>query len=257
MNKKVAIYIRVSTPQQAEWGYSLAMQEGALRLHCNSRGDSVVAVYKDAGLSAKDVKGRPALKQLLADMRTNQFDTVLVWKLSRFTRNLSDLCTTCDEMEKHGCYLESYTESFDARVPVGRMIRGILGVVAQWEREVIAENVKAAMEERAKEGKPTSFCVLGYDYVKGRGLVINEAEAENVRILHRLYQESGRFTVVRGIANKLGIRGKRGAELDAWSIEQILTRAIYCGYSSFHGMTYKSDHDSTLQRADFLCIKRV
>ena len=86
-----AIYIRVSTLDQAREGYSLAAQEYTLRRWCDQNGHNVVAVYADEGISAKDIHHRPAMQQLLLDVKQHKFDMVLVWALSRFTRSVSDL----------------------------------------------------------------------------------------------------------------------------------------------------------------------
>ena len=239
---RAAIYIRVSTPEQASEGYSLAMQESTLRAYCASKGYSVVHVYQDAGLSAKDIVGRPALQRLLADSRRGLFDVVLVWKLSRFTRSLSDLCRACDEMEQSGCYLESYSEAFDAHTTVGRMIRGILGVIAQWEREVISENVCAAMQERAREGKPTTFCVLGYDYATPNTLMINPQEARIVKYIYAAYLECESIMRTAELCQSLQYRGKRGGRLACWSVEQILTRPIYAGFCCWHDVPFPGQH---------------
>ena len=183
----VVLYIRVSTPEQAEEGFSLAAQETELRAYCDKKGYNVAAVYQDAGLSGKDIEGRPELRKLLHDVTAGSFDAVIVWSLSRFTRSLSDLCSACDHIEKYGCYLQSYTETFDARTPTGRMIRGILAVVAQWQREIITDNVRLALRQRATEGYPTTFCILGYDYDKQTGLIINSNEASVVQTVASTY----------------------------------------------------------------------
>lgn len=241
---RVAIYIRVSTPSQAAEGYSLSMQENTLRQYCESKGYEVVEVYEDAGLSAKDIMGRPELNRLIGDATKDFFDVVLVWKLSRFTRSLTDLCAACTLLESHGCYLESYSEAFDSRSPVGRMIRGVLGVVAQWEREVISENVAAALRERATQGKTTTFNVLGYDYIKGSNtLLVNPVESNVVNFLAATYINTRCLNQTASIAKELDLRGKRGAPLTAWSIETILTRIVYCGFSTWHDEIFLGSHD--------------
>ncbi len=254
---RAAIYIRVSTPEQASEGYSLAMQESTLRAYCASKGYAVAGVYRDAGLSAKDIAGRPALQRLLSDARRDRFDVVLVWKLSRFTRSLSDLCRACDDMEQNGCYLESYSEAFDARTTVGRMIRGILGVIAQWEREVISENVRAAMQERAQEGKPTTFCVLGYDYAAPDALTVNPQEAQIVQFIYASYLENKSIIRTAELSQSLQYRGKRGGRLACWSVEQILTRPIYAGFITWHDVPYPGQHPPIIPMEAFNYVQKT
>lgn len=254
---RAAIYIRVSTPEQAAEGYSLAAQESTLRAYCAAKGYVVVEVYKDAGFSARDIAGRPALQRLLSDATRGQFDVVLVWKLSRFTRSLSDLCRACDDMELHGCYLESYSEAFDAHTTVGRMIRGILGVIAQWEREVISENVRAAMEERAREGKPTSFNVLGYDYAPPNALLLNPQESEIVRFIYASYLNTESIVRTSELSHAMCYRGKRGGILTPWSVEKILTRPIYAGFNSWHNAPFPGYHPPIISIDTFNAVQQT
>ena len=238
-----AIYIRVSTLEQAEDGYSLAAQERTLRDYCKIKGYEVYDIYADEGRSGKDIRGRPEMQRLVKDGIDEKFDIVLVWKLTRFTRTLSDLCATCNILEKHGAYLESYSEAFDSKTTVGRLIRGILGAVAQWEREVIAENVIAAMEERARQGKRTCNEVLGYDLDGSDSLIINAQEAEVVQYIFDRYLEYRNLSAVAELCRLKGYRGKRGRVFNAWSIRLILTRPIYAGYNSYNGKIFFGQHE--------------
>lgn len=93
-NKRVAIYIRVSTLDQAREGYSLEAQEKTLRKWCIDRKYEVADLYADRGISGKDIEHRPDMSRLLKDAKEGKFDTVLFWALSRFTRSVSDLYST-------------------------------------------------------------------------------------------------------------------------------------------------------------------
>lgn len=232
--KRVAIYKRVSTMDQAREGYSLDAQERVLRAYCEEQGHIVYNIYADEGISGKDIKHRPHMQELIEDARKNVFDIVLVWSLSRFTRSVADLYTTWDYLQKRDIALISYTESFDTSTPTGRAMMGILGVFAQMEREVTAERVAAAMEERANKGLRTCVYVLGYNSIPNGGLTINHKEAEIVRSIFRKYLSLQSFTdVTRWCAHK-GYRGKRGSPLYTESVHRILTCPIYCGYYTFH-----------------------
>lgn len=88
---RVAIYIRVSTYDQAREGYSLEAQENALRKWCADRNYQVYEIYADRGISGKDIDHRPDMKRLLQDAKEEKFDMVIFWALSRFTRSVSDL----------------------------------------------------------------------------------------------------------------------------------------------------------------------
>ena len=152
---RAAIYIRVSTSEQAAEGYSLAAQRKSLMQWCNGRAYDVTGVYADEGISAKDIKHRPAMLQLLSDVQAGEIDVVCVWALSRLTRSVADLYSVWDLFAAHNCGLISYTEAFDTTTPTGRAMMGMLGIFAQMEREFTAERVSAAIAERAAQGKRT------------------------------------------------------------------------------------------------------
>lgn len=239
---RAAIYIRVSTSWQAEEGYSLETQEHLLRDYCRSRKIQVVEVYADEGISAKDVKHRPEMQRLLQDVTERKFDLVVVWKLTRFTRSLNDLVNTCELLNQYGVDLVSYSESFDCSTPSGKMVRNILGTIAQFEREVIGENVLIVMQRKAELGHRTCSGVLGYDLSGKTSLSINETEAEYVRFCFMEYLKRKNLSEVAAEARRLGYHGKRGRIPQAYTIQVIITRPIYCGYNSFHGKIYKGNH---------------
>lgn len=249
--KRVAIYIRVSTLDQAREGYSLEAQEKTLRKWCDDRKYIVSDLYADRGISGKDIEHRPDMNRLLKDAKENRFDTVLFWALSRFTRSVSDLYSTMENFQKWNVSMVSYTEAFDTSTPMGRAMIGIVGVFAQLERELTSERVSAAMEERASQGKRTRSEVLGYDKSGKDSLVINEFEAEYVRFCFEQYLIRKNLSEVAKEARKRGYRGKRGKMPEAWSIQKIITRPIYCGYNSFCGNIYKGNFDGIIDVETF------
>ena len=243
---RVAIYIRVSTLDQAREGYSLAAQRAALERWAAERGHEVVRIYEDAGISAKDIPHRPAMRRLLWAARRRQYDILLVWALSRLTRSVADIYATAELLAGRGIGLVSYTEAFDTSTPTGRAMMGLLGVFAQMEREITAERVRSAMAERAAQGKRTSNCVLGYDLVGKDGLRVNPREAEAVRWIYRTYLECGTLYGTARRATAAGLRGKLGGELRAESVRKILTRPIYIGYNTSHGQLVRGTHEAII-----------
>lgn len=239
--KIVAIYIRVSTLDQAREGYSLEAQEQTLRKWCTERKHEVYDIYADCGISGKDMRHRPEMQRLMGDAKTKQFDVVIFWALSRFTRSVQDLYHIMSCFQKWDIDMVSYTESFDTSTPMGRAMIGIVGVFAQLERELTAERVQAAMAVRAAKGKRTCHDVLGYDNLGKDSLIINEKEAEYVWFCFEQYLLRKNLMEVASEARERGYRGKRGRKPTAWSIKTILTRPVYCGYYSYKGNLYKGD----------------
>lgn len=250
-NKRIAIYIRVSTLDQAREGYSLEVQKKTLKKWCDDRKYDIFDLYADKGISGKDIEHRPDMNRLLNDAKEGNFNIVLFWALSRFTRSVSDLYTTMEKFQKWNVDMVSYTEAFDTSTPMGRAMLGIVGVFAQLERELTSERVSAAMAERALQGKRTCSEILGYDLDGKDSFKINEKEAEYVHFCFNEYLMRKNLSEVASEANKRGFRGKRGKIPTAWSIQKILTRTQYCGFNTFLGGIYKGNYESIIDVETF------
>lgn len=257
MVMRVAIYIRVSTLDQAREGYSLAAQRKTLEAWAAAHGYVVVYIYEDAGISGKDIDHRPAMQQMLSDADSGQFDLIVVWALSRLTRSVSDLYSTWERIKRNGIDIKSYTEPFDTSTVIGRAMMGILGVFAQMERELTAERVRAAMAQRAAQGKRTCNEVLGYDLDGPDSLKINTTEAECVRYIFDRYLEYRNLSAVAELCSLKGYTGKRGRVFKAQHIKTILTRPIYAGYNSFCGQLYRGSHEPIISEALFNRVQRI
>lgn len=254
---KIAIYIRVSTQEQAREGYSLEAQEKILRDYCQIKKHQIVNVYSDEGISGGSIEKRLAFQKMIRDAKNKQFDAILVWKLTRFSRNLSDLIQTCEELEKNGVYLISFSESFDSTTPAGRMIRSMLGTVAQFEREVTAENVKLALENRASSGARTCSEILGYDLQGKTSLQINEKEAVYIRFVFDNYLIYKNLSEVAALCREKGFTGKRGRKASAQSILVILTCPVYAGYNRYCGQVYKGSHEPIISVKQYNKVQSI
>lgn len=254
---RVAIYIRVSTLDQAREGYSLSAQRKALTRWAEEREYEIVYCHADEGISGKDISHRPAMMQMLADVKAGKIDIVLVWALSRLTRSVADLYNTWSLLEKYHCGLVSLTESFDATTVWGRTMMGMLAVLAQTEREQISERVRAAAAERASQGKRTCNEVLGYDLDGKDSFKINPGEAEQVRYIYAKYLECQRLAIVAELCRLHGYTGKRGRIQTPESIRIILSRPIYAGYNQFNGNIYKGIHEPIISIADYNHVQRL
>ncbi len=238
MSKKVAIYCRVSTVEQAEEGYSIDEQRRRNIEYCEKEGHKVFKVYEDRGISGKNISGRPGLKELLQDANAGKFDLVIVWKLNRISRKLIDILNIVDTLDKNKIAFRSLTESFETETPAGKLQLNIMGAIGEFERGTIAENVKMGMMARAREGKWNGGKVLGYDIVeilsegqrrKETKLVVNEKEAITVRRIFELYSEGHGYKATVNIVNKEGHKSKRGNAFSTAAIKEILKNPVYIG----------------------------
>lgn len=240
--QRAAIYVRVSTLDQAREGYSLEAQEASLRKYCRDKGYEIVDLYADRGISGKDIDHRPDMRRLITDAKSGKFDVVVFWALSRFTRSVADLYNVMQILDAHHVALASYTEPFDTTSPIGRAMIGIVGVFAQLERELTGERVRAAMDTRAAHGKRTCGEVLGYDLDGKDSFKINPHEAEYVRYVYDTYLTVKSLSEVAALCQARGYRGKRGKSPTAYTVSVILTRPIYAGYNLYKGQLYKGNH---------------
>ena len=145
---RVAIYARVSTTNH---GQSPEMQLRELREYCERRGWTVAGEYVDTICGAKD--RRPDLDRLMSDAHKRRFDVVAVWKFDRFARSVSHLLRALDTFRVLGIEFVSLSESLDTATPAGRMVFTVLGAVAELERSLIAERVRAGLRNARAKGK--------------------------------------------------------------------------------------------------------
>lgn len=237
-HKVVALYARVSTVEQAEEGYSIDEQVRVLREMCQREGYEIYQEYVDRGISGKNIKGRPALIELLSDANEKKFDLVLVWKMNRFSRKSLDLLTIVDMLKNKNIGFRSYTERYETESPSGKLQFQMMAAIAEFERANIAENVKMGMLARAREGSWNGGHVLGYDVVstgtdnrkrKISKLVVNEDEAQTVRKIFALYTEGHGYKSIAGKLNREGRKTKRKKSFSINGVKQILDNPLYMG----------------------------
>jgi DNA invertase Pin-like site-specific DNA recombinase len=146
---RVALYGRVSTTDK---GQDPEMQLRELREYCERRGWTITQEYIDAGVSgSKD--SRPALNRLMADAHSRKFDTVLVWKIDRWGRSLKHLVTSLADLDAVGVAFVSLRDNLGLGTPSGRLMMQLLGAMAEFERALIQERVKAGLRNARAKGK--------------------------------------------------------------------------------------------------------
>lgn len=230
--QRVAIYARVSTEEQAKEGFSIVAQLQTLRQYAQIYNWEVIDEYVDEGISGKSVKGRPEMKRLIKDVENERFDAVIVWKISRLSRNMLETLMILDKFEKYNVKFISYSENFDTSSPIGRLVLQIMASIAEMERNTLAENVKLGMKQRALEGRWNGGVVFGYDTVK-KELVINEKEAEVVQLIFHMYANGKGLRAISNHLNKAGYKTKRNRYFSINGVAQILDNVIYIGKISW------------------------
>jgi putative DNA-invertase from lambdoid prophage Rac len=143
---RAGLYARVSTHDQQ----TLAMQNRAMREHAERRGWTIAMQVREVGSGAAQ---RQAREKLLQAARRRQIDVVLVWRLDRWGRSVTDLLTTLQELDHLDVGFVSLTEALDLTTPTGRAMAGLLAVFAEFEREILRERVRAGLAHAQQNGK--------------------------------------------------------------------------------------------------------
>jgi DNA invertase Pin-like site-specific DNA recombinase len=146
---RAALYARCSTLDK---GQDPELQLSPLREYCQRRGFTITGEYVDNGISGTKER-RPQLDRLLDAARKRQIDLIVVWKLDRFGRSLKQLVNTLEELSSLGIGFISYQDNLDLTTPQGRLMFHIIGSMAEFERELIRERVKAGLDNARRKGK--------------------------------------------------------------------------------------------------------
>ena len=230
---QTGIYVRVSTDEQAQEGYSIRAQEEKLRDYARLKDWLVYKIYIDDGISGKNIKDRPAINEMISDIEDGKVKNVLVFKLDRLTRSVADLISLIELFNGHECAFNSLTESIDTHSATGRMFIKILGIFAEFERENIAERVRIGFERKAKEGYTLGATVsYGYDRKKGERIqTINEKEAVIVREIFNMFvnRHMSYHKISRSL-NSRNILTKTNSFWRANAVKKLLTNCNYKGY---------------------------
>ncbi|MFZ4816572.1 MAG: recombinase family protein, partial [Phototrophicaceae bacterium] len=157
---RAVIYTRVSSAEQVE-GYSLSAQREVCQRFAEFKNWQVVHTYEEPGRSGKSDM-RPVFQQMMADAKRNHFDVVIVHKLDRFSRRLQDVLSYLSQLNDLGVLFASATEQFDFTTPSGRLTLSIMGAVAQWYTDNLAEEVRKSAQERHRQGHWNGILSFGY-----------------------------------------------------------------------------------------------
>jgi site-specific DNA recombinase len=240
---RTALYIRVSTEEQAKEGYSIRAQTERLKAYCVSQGWEVVDFYIDDGKSAKDMN-RANLKRMLKHIEQGLIECVLVYRLDRLTRSVLDLYKLLEIFDKHNCKFKSATEVYDTTTAMGRMFITIVAALAQWERENLSERVRMGMEQKAREGQwVINVPPYGYELDKAnKTLVINQEEAETVKKIYDLYLSGKGMKKISTFLNQSNITTKSGKTWNDFKIGYILDNPLYIGTMRYNYRVNKEQY---------------
>ena len=253
---RCAIYTRKSSEEGLEQSFnSLHAQREACEAYVKSQAHEgwtcLSEVYDDGGFSGGSMD-RPGLKALLADITGGRIDVVVVYKVDRLTRSLTDFAKIVDTFDGKGVSFVSVTQAFNTTTSMGRLTLNVLLSFAQFEREVTGERIRDKIAQSKARGMwMGGMMPLGYDR-SGRTLVINEPEAATVRKIYRRYLTLGSVRDLQEELERQGVRSKAwlsrdgvekgGAVMTRGALFHILKSRLYLGEIPHHDRTYPGLH---------------
>jgi site-specific DNA recombinase len=260
---RCAVYTRKSSEEGLEQEFNSlhAQREAGLAYIASQRSEGWIALpdhYDDGGISGGTLE-RPALKRLLRDVEAGLIDVVVVYKVDRLSRSLTDFARIVEGFERHNVSFVSVTQAFNTTTSMGRLTLSILLSFAQFEREVIGERIRDKFAASRKKGMwMGGWPPLGYE-VENRCLVVVEREAALVRRIFDRFAKTGSALTVARELNAAGEVTKRRRCADAtrggkpWSkgvIYKALANRVYLGEAVHRGIAYPGEHHGIIdQRA--------
>lgn len=251
--KKVAIYARVSTLEQAESGYSISEQVSKLEKYSEIKDYKIYDTYIDPGYSGSNLE-RPQMRRLIDDAKLHRFDIVLVYKLDRISRSQRDTLYLIEEIfNKNNIAFTSLNENLDTSTAFGKAMIGILSVFAQLEREQITERMQMGKLGRAKSGKAMGWTRVPFGYTYNPETQIYDIEPFEAEIVKRIFREylAGQsITKLRNTLNSEGLTGQK----KKWAyktIHDILDQPVYTGMNKYRGKLFEGSHAPIIDKQMF------
>jgi site-specific DNA recombinase len=258
--QRCAIYTRKSSEEGLEQSFnSLDAQREACAAFITSQKQEgwklLPSAYDDGGYSGGTLD-RPALRQLLADVEEHKLDTIVVYKVDRLTRSLSDFAKMVDILDAHKVSFVSVTQQFNTTTSMGRLTLNILLSFAQFEREVTGERIRDKIAASKRKGMwMGGYAPLGYDSRQGK-LIVNPEEAERIRLIFNFYLELGSVRTLRDRLVSLQIRskshvGKNGRQFGGLfysrgALYELLKNPIYIGQIRHRELQYRGEHEAII-----------
>ena len=226
--RKIAgVYIRVSTEDQAREGFSLGEQKEKLLQLCSFKDLEVYKVYKDAGISAKDMEHRPQFQEMLQDMKEGKINYIVAYKLDRITRSVRDLEELISVLEQYNCFLLCDRDDVNTSTANGRFFVRMLTVLSQLEIEIVSERTKFGLNGAIKSGHIPGQRPFGYTKSEDKKMIVDNATRPYVEKIFDMYLEVKSFQQIANYFKENNIYPKK--KWHDTTIQKIIDNKIYMG----------------------------
>jgi DNA invertase Pin-like site-specific DNA recombinase len=214
---KLIGYCRVSSEQQAKEGLSLALQADKIRAYCSLNDYTVVEIITDAGISAKNISGRPGLKRALDMVMSGKADGLVAWKLDRMFRSTVDALQTAEMFRANGKSLQSISERLDTSSAMGEFFFSLMASLATMERRLTGERTKSILDGKKARGEFVGKPKFGYQSA-GKSLQANDPQQQIISMIRDLSAQGLSFRCVAQRLNAANILTKQSK---CWTHKQI------------------------------------
>jgi site-specific DNA recombinase len=249
---RCAVYTRKSSEEGLDMEFNSldAQRESCEAYVASQRAEGWVCMrerYDDGGFSGGTLD-RPGLKALLEDVEAGLVDVIVVYKIDRLSRSLMDFAKLVEVFDRNNVTFVSVTQAFNTTTSMGRLTLNILLSFAQFEREVTGERIRDKFAaSRAKGMWMGGFVPWGYDVID-RKLVINEAEAAQVRAVFQRFTELGSATLLTRELVAKDVRTKRGKPIDKGFLYKLFRNRVYLGEAVHKGTSYPGEHQAIIDQ---------
>lgn len=258
---RAAIYVRVSTEEQAAEGYSIDAQKLILEDYCIAEGWDVAGIYQDDGYSGRNTK-RPAYRRMM--MEIDSWDLILVIKMDRIHRNSRNFMNMMEELNKKGKMFVSSSEALDTTNALGRFVVDMIQRIAQLESEQIGERTYVGMREKAETLEESESYKRTMGFNPPFGYTINEGslksvpkELDVVRKIFNDYMSGMTMDAICFDLNRSGDLTRKGNAWNKFSLRNILHNPVYAGYMRWEELLIKHDAETVLSPEEFNNIQEL
>lgn len=270
---RCAVYTRKSTNEGLEQTFNTldAQRESCVNYIASQKHEGWIALdemYNDGGFTGANTE-RPALKKLISDIQERKIDCVVVYKVDRLSRSLSDFIKLLEYFETNKITFVSVTQHFNTKNSMGRLTLNILLSFAQFEREIISERTRDKMSAARKRGRWVGgLPMLGYDIDRAsKTLIVNEEEACLVREIFELYIKKCSTMRVANILNEKDYKTKRhkgcsgrvsgGKSFNKTMVSRIISSYIYIGKVEYHSDIYDGQQPAIISEDLFYKVNKI
>lgn len=258
---RAAIYVRVSTEEQAAEGYSIGAQKLILEDYCIAEGWDVAGIYQDDGYSGRNTK-RPAYRRMM--MEIDSWDLILVIKMDRIHRNSRNFMNMMEELNKKGKMFVSSSEALDTTNALGRFVVDMIQRIAQLESEQIGERTYVGMREKAETLEESESYKRTMGFNPPFGYTINEGslksvpeELDVVRKIFNDYMSGMTMDAICFDLNRSGDLTRKGNAWNKFNLRNILHNPVYAGYMRWEELLIKHDAETVLSPEEFNNIQEL